>query len=369
MHTRNAFLAASASLAQLATAQTAPVEVPKCATVEETAVRLVFSQVQLALNKDFAALEKSYDSRRQELNRRIADSGNGVKVKTWWGTTSFKLDLPVTSVKQKEVVIQRPEFIVRNKKVAWDAPGFCPVTRTQLDVPQVRCRQKWLKVGPLKTKMVSSCTTWIGPTTITIQTPCITRYDAEIGVPEVSMRPKRVTVGVLEMKMQNRRLSFDAPQITQTDMLARGEKANSELNQLSGQLANDIDKLKAKHLGGAFDELTARFDEAFACMRKDIAARRSKLQNEQDADLAMLDDAYKKIFERTQARGDARRMLDDLLKDREKIVAAHTRAISRVDDEFKAVKASESSARTTLMKAVTAIFPGAKEASTEGGKS
>lgn len=336
-----------------------------CPTVTEAEVRSVFDNAQAAISKEFVPLEKQYLARLEELNRKVADSGKGYPLKSWWGRTGFSLDLPVSTLKNREIVLKVPEFKNKDQRVSWHGPGTCPVTKVKLDVPQVKCETKWLKWGPLKTRMVKSCKTWVGPTSATIQSPCVKRYDAILSVPTVSMKDRRIVIGVPEFRSETRKFSLDLPQITQVDMAERGKKASSEIAAMVNSFDQDVAKLQAKHIGPAFDTLTSRYDLSFSCLRNKGNDSRAKLVKEQEADMARFDATFAAIHDKTHARGDANALLQDLLKRRASVVTAQERALAQLDNEYKTIAKHESAARETLRRAVKAIFPKAREVSEE----
>jgi hypothetical protein len=166
--------------------------------------------------------------------------------------TSWKMNVPVTWIENKEVIIKEPILKCEDKKVG--------------QIPEPRCDDTWIitKIpldGEFKTKGIPKCiTTWSDIT-------------AKLCWPET--RDKRVVMGIPQFEMELREMSVDVPQVT-----TRTKKMSLHLPRFyieSGCVGSDCAQKCKKEMETQADKVNSERSATLGSAKMDLLVATSEM--------------------------------------------------------------------------------------------
>jgi hypothetical protein len=251
--------------------------------------------------------------------------------------TSFKLDVPETTIRDQEWLFDTPVVILNDKAISFDLP--VPVMRRVRgpDIPRLVCRMETRDIG-LGVKLdVPVCYNEMEPSYFDVPSIEMRRQDIVVGMPEVRMQTQRIVVGVPEITMKTQEMSFDVPFVS-LELVADAGKRTADAAKLLAEEA----QTKALTAEASLREqlrfkVSGPCNAMFECFRGELRKAREQTAGYFDPQITQLGNSLAALAGKGVPEGDPEVVnlkitLEKLIKDRDAAVAQIDKALQELND-------------------------------------
>lgn len=210
-----------------------------------------------------------------DINTSGIDVWVGADVDIKWGTTNFSLDLPEITIRDQRWALHLPQVTVNNKDIIFDVPAIRMTRKKTGEYPEVTCRWKIRRIGPIKTKVPECTTTW-SPIYMDIPEVFMEEKRIVLDVPEFKMDRTEMVLGIPEFSMRRHDFLLKLPQITVKRISIEADKAKEKGEALAQKAQARTEELKTGFLETAKASLAPDVTELFYCYESDLAERRNE---------------------------------------------------------------------------------------------
>ncbi|NMF99436.1 hypothetical protein GPA27_18820 [Aromatoleum toluolicum] len=239
-----------------------------------------------------------------------------------WEKTSFKMDIPEFKMGRKSWKMDVPETKMVNQEWWIKEPFIRCENKKTGQYPETFCEDTWIRVGPVKTKGVPKCTVKWSDIITKICWPETRDKRVVVGVPEFKMVTQEMSMDVPEVTMRTRELSLHLPQFS-VDSGCIGPDCAELCKRESEDQIEKLESSRTAAIRPAKEQLIVKAADMFQCQGNALEWQKANALGEFDKYITVARMTLDSMTSQglLEAAAEQKVRLDDMLKQREKIVA------------------------------------------------
>lgn len=232
--------------------------------IEDDQLRQITQQFETDTNNIAKQIQSESDSIKPPEPDNPVEAFVQIDLDVSWDKTSFKMDIPKVTMKNKKMSLHLPQVTMKNKSIKFDYPKVFMETKVVGKKPEVTVKWVVEKVGFFKTKVPKTYVKW---TDIKMDVPVTKSARKEIitGIPQFKMDKTSFTMGIPQIRMETKKFSLHLPQFKVTNIKAgvkESEKKAAEIEKKAKLLINSrTAKFNSDMKGAVIAKISKPFDQ------------------------------------------------------------------------------------------------------------